>query len=94
MIKESPIVEQNILQDVSKKKATDECKVNKVDPNESSKIQFANNEGLIVKHENVRKRRSISDLVERYKKLLEASNSTTTKFQSEEDEIEWEIENR
>jgi len=80
---ESLTPKRNILRDVSEEEAkhNHEFKVNKPDLDEFTEIQFTNEKNLIVKHEN--RRRSISDLVERYKKLLEVSNSATAKFQTQ-----------
>jgi hypothetical protein len=82
---ESLTPKRNILRDVSEEEAKDkhnhEFKVNKPDLDEFTEIQFTNEKNVIVKHEN--RRRSISDLVERYKKLLEVSNSATAKFQTQ-----------
>ncbi|KAL6430186.1 hypothetical protein ACFW04_007736 [Cataglyphis niger] len=82
-------IKQNISRDMCQEQTRDkfdqEFKVNKLNLNDFTEVQFMNNEnqGTVVKHENSSRRRSISDLVERYKKLLEVSSSTTTKFQKE-----------
>ncbi|KYN02170.1 hypothetical protein ALC62_06953 [Cyphomyrmex costatus] len=57
-----------------------EIKVNKPELDEFTEVQILNddNKGTIVKRENDSRRRSISDLVERYKKILEASNNSVT----------------
>ncbi|EZA54921.1 uncharacterized protein LOC105279589 isoform X2 [Ooceraea biroi] len=86
-------LKRNILKEMPEEKLKDErdreVKVNKPDLDEFTEIQFATEKNVIVKHENAHKRRrSISDLVERYKKLLEASNTVATNFQSECTEYE------
>lgn len=82
-------IKQNISRDVYQEQTRDkldhESKVNKLKLDDFTEVQFVNdeNQGTVVKHENNSRRRSISDLVERYKKLLEVSSSTTIKFQTE-----------
>jgi len=85
---------QTISQVVSRQQAQDKLdkiKINRPELDEFTEIQFVNDKSkdTVVKHENGR-RRSISDLVERYKKLLETSNSVTAKLESKC--IEYEIE--
>lgn len=76
----SPIMSQQQV----KEKLDHEIKVNKPEFDEFTEVQFVNNESksTVVKHENTSRRRSISDLVERYKKLLEASSSVTAKLEN------------
>ncbi|EFN66496.1 hypothetical protein EAG_10990 [Camponotus floridanus] len=80
-------IKQNTSRDMSQERTTDkfdhEFKVNKLELNDFTEVQFVSdeNKGTVVKHENSSRRQSISDLVERYKKLLEVSNSTMIKFQ-------------
>ncbi|XP_070150424.1 uncharacterized protein [Polyergus mexicanus] len=82
-------IKQNISRDVYQEQTRDkldhETKINKLKLDDFTEVQFVNdeNQGTVVKHENNSRRRSISDLVERYKKLLEVSSSTTIKFQKE-----------
>lgn len=83
----SPI-KQNTLQDASQQQEEDkiECglKVNKFELDEFTEVCLTSNETKdTVLEQNVSKRRSISDLVERYKKLLEASNSATINLQND-----------
>lgn len=85
----SPVMSQQRVKD----KLDRELKVNKPEFNEFTEIQFVNDESksTVVKHvENSSRRRSISDLVERFKKLLEANNSVTAKLENKciEHEIE------
>lgn len=84
----SPVMFQQQVKD----KLDREIKVNKPEFDEFTEVQFVNDESksTVVKHENGSRRRSISDLVERYKKLLEASNSVTAKLENKciEHEIE------
>jgi len=89
-------IKRNVSQVVSQQQAKDkldyEIKVNKPELDEFTEIQFVNDEtkSTIVKHENSSRRRSISDLVERFRKVLEASNSITAKLENKciEHEIE------
>lgn len=82
----SPVMSQQQVED----KLDREIKVNKPEFDEFTEVQFVNDESIVVKHENGSRRRSISDLVERYKKLLEASNSVAAKLENKctEHEIE------
>ncbi|XP_011054848.1 PREDICTED: uncharacterized protein LOC105146357 [Acromyrmex echinatior] len=75
-----------------KNKLDHKVKVNKPELDEFTEVQIVNDDdkSTIIKHENDSKRRSISDLVERYKKILEVSNSVTTKL--ENTYVEHEIE--
>ena len=75
-----------------KNKLDHKIKVNKPELDEFTEVQIVNDDdkSTIVKHENDSKRRSISDLVERYKKILEVSNSVTAKL--ENTYVEHEIE--
>lgn len=79
-------------QQQARNKLDRKIKVNKPELDEFTEVQIVNddNKSTIVKHENDSRRRSISDLVERYKKILEASNSVTAKL--ENTYIEHEIE--
>jgi len=87
-------IKRNVSQVVSQQQAKDkldhEIKVNKPELDEFTEIQFVNDEtkSTIVKHENSSRRRSISDLVERFRKVLEASNSITAKLENKCIEIE------
>lgn len=89
-------IKRNLSQVMSRQQAKDkldrEIKVTKPELDEFTEVQFVNDESksIVVKHENGSKRRSISDLVERYKKLLEASNSVTAKLENKctDNEIE------
>lgn len=87
-------IKQNVAQVVSQQQARDkpdrEIRVNKPELDEFTEIQFVNDEnnGTVVKHEDSSRRRSISDLVERYKKLLEVSNSVTAKLENKCEEHE------
>lgn len=87
-------IKRNISQVMSQQQAKDkldhEIKVNKPELDEFIEVQFVNdeNESTVVKHESGSRRRSISDLVERYKKLLEVSNSVTTNLENKCIEIE------
>ncbi|XP_012231473.2 uncharacterized protein [Linepithema humile] len=78
----SPI-KQNISQNASQQEEEEErdkveceLKVNKFELDEFTEVCLTNdvNKGVVLEHQNISKRRSISDLVERYKKLLEVSN--------------------
>jgi len=75
-----------------KNKLDHKIKINKPELDEFTEVQIVNDDdkSTIVKHENDSKRRSISDLVERYKKILEVSNSVTAKL--ENTYVEHEIE--
>ncbi|KYN37492.1 hypothetical protein ALC56_08149 [Trachymyrmex septentrionalis] len=75
-----------------KNKLDHKIKVNKPELDEFTEVQIVNDDdkSTIIKHENDSKRRSISDLVERYKKILEVSNSVTAKL--ENTYVEYEIE--
>jgi len=75
-----------------KNKLDHKIKINKPELDEFTEVQIVNDDdkSTIIKHENDSKRRSISDLVERYKKILEVSNSVTTKL--ENTYVEHEIE--
>lgn len=79
---------RNVSQEQTRDKLDYEFKVNKPKLDDFTEVQFVSNEnmGTVVKHENSSRRRSISDLVERYKKVLEVSSSTMTKFQNEFEE--------
>lgn len=89
-------IKQNTSKNMSQKQAKDkldcEFKVNKLELDDFTEVQFVNdeNKGTVVKQENNSRRQSISDLVERYKKLLEVSNSTMIQFQDKykEQEVE------
>ncbi|XP_011635696.1 uncharacterized protein LOC105426252 [Pogonomyrmex barbatus] len=88
-------IKGNISRIVSQEQAEDKfnrkIKVNKPELDEFTEVKFVNEESsTVVKHETSSRRRSISDLVERYKKLLETSNSITAKLQNNyvENEIE------
>lgn len=66
-----------------------EVKVSKPELDEFTEIQFVNDENKnTVKDENCSRRRSISDLVERYKKLMESSSSVTAKLENKDIEHE------
>ncbi|XP_039305540.1 uncharacterized protein LOC105192958 [Solenopsis invicta] len=80
---------RNISQIISQQQVKDkldslEIKVTKPELDEFTEVQFVNdeNKGTVVKHESSSRRRSISDLVERYKKLLEVSNSITVELEN------------
>lgn len=80
-------IKQNISKNMSQKQVKDidyEFKINKLELDDFTEVQFVNdeNKGTVVKHENSSRRQSISDLLERYKKLLEVSNSTMIQFQN------------
>lgn len=62
-----------------------ELKVNKPDLDIITETQLVNEENrdTIIKNGSTTRRRSISDLVERYKKLLEDSNHATMKLKNE-----------
>lgn len=81
-------IKRNISRVTSQQQTRDklnhEIKVNKPEFDEFTEVQFVNdeNKSTVVKHENGSRRRSISDLVERYKKLLEVSNSVTTRLEN------------
>lgn len=86
---------QNISQDTIEETAdvlNREFKIVKPELDELTEIEFVNDndKDTVVKRDSTSRRRSISDLVERYKKVLETSNCTTMKFQKEcmEHEIE------
>lgn len=89
-------IKQNTSRDMSQERTKDkfdhEFKVNKLELDDFTEVHFVNDEtkGTVVKHENSSRRQSISDLVERYKKLLEVSDSTMIKFQNkcQEQEVE------
>ncbi|KYN21278.1 hypothetical protein ALC57_06377 [Trachymyrmex cornetzi] len=89
-------IKQNVSkvasQQQAKNKLDHKIKVNKPELDEFTEVQIVNDDdkSTIVKHENDSKRRSISDLVERYKKILEISNSVTAKL--ENTYVEHEIE--
>lgn len=73
-------MKENSSRNVSHLQAGDfnyELKINKPELDEFTEIQYGNdeNKGTVIKHENRKKRRSISDLVERYKNLLKNSKS-------------------
>jgi hypothetical protein len=79
---------RNISRIISQQQVKDkldyEIKVTKPELDEFTEVQFVNDEnnGTVVKHESSLRRRSISDLVERYKKLLEVSNSITVELEN------------
>ncbi|KYM85337.1 hypothetical protein ALC53_04580 [Atta colombica] len=85
-------VSKVVSQQQVKNKLDHKIKVNKPELDEFTEVQIVNDDdkSTIVKHENDSKRRSISDLVERYKKILEVSNSVTAKL--ENTYVEHEIE--
>lgn len=61
-----------------------EFKTAKPKLNELTEIEFADSDkGTVIKRDSTSRRRSISDLVERYKKVLEISSCATTTFQKE-----------
>ncbi|CAL1674699.1 unnamed protein product [Lasius platythorax] len=82
-------ISRNMSQEQARDKLDQEYKVNKPKLDDITEVQFVNDEdkGTVVKHEKS-SRRSIGDLVERYKKLLEVNNSTMIKFQNECKEVE------
>ncbi|XP_032686269.1 uncharacterized protein LOC116851192 [Odontomachus brunneus] len=85
----------NISQDTIEETAdvlNHEFKIAKPELDELTEIEFVNddNKGIVLKQDNTSRRRSISDLVERYKKVLETSNCATVKFQKECTEYEME----
>ncbi|EFN85220.1 hypothetical protein EAI_16695 [Harpegnathos saltator] len=77
---------QSTLQDTIEK-TTDvfdrDFKITKPELDELTEVEFVNDNSVIVKQESTSRRRSISDLVERYKKVLETSNCAIMKFQKE-----------
>ncbi|XP_071560572.1 uncharacterized protein [Temnothorax nylanderi] len=81
-------IKRNVSQVMPRRQVKDkldrEIKVNKPEFDEFTEIQFINDEskGIVVKHENGSRRRSISDLVERYKDLVVASNSVSVKLEN------------
>lgn len=63
-----------------------EFKISKPKLDELTEIKLVDddkNDNMTVKQESTSRRRSISDLVERYKKVLETSNCAAKKFQKE-----------
>lgn len=66
-----------------------ELKINKPKLDEFTEIQYGNDEskGTVIKHENRTKRRSISDLVERYRNLLKNSESVENKCMREDEKL-------
>lgn len=81
----TPVMKRNVSKETRRDTLDRQSKVSKPELDELTEVRFVNdeNKGTVVKHEHVPRRRSIGDLVERYKKLLEVSNHTTIKFQNE-----------
>ncbi|XP_071629792.1 uncharacterized protein [Temnothorax longispinosus] len=86
-------IKRNVSQVMPRRRVKDkldrEIKVNKPEFDEFTEIQFINDEskGIVEKHENGSRRRSISDLVERYKNLVEAINSVKLENECAEHEV-------
>lgn len=67
-----------------------EFKINKLELDEFTEIQYGNDEykDAVVRHDSRMKRRSISDLVERYKELMKNSESIVIENKCAEQKID------
>ena len=76
----TPNTSPGASQQQEKDKVECEFKTNKFELNEFTEICLANDEskGAVLERKETSRRRSISDLVERYKKLLESNEGTAT----------------
>lgn len=85
-LKSTPIKQNSDISEVTEDEGELNCelKINKSDLNVIKEVQLIDEkENKVVKSENNSRRRSISDLVERYKKVLELSNYATVKIKNQ-----------
>lgn len=76
---------QNTIEKATEDVLDHKFKITELELDELTEIKLINDgyNSTVVKQESTSRRRSIGDLVERYKKVLEASNCATMKFKKE-----------